>query len=135
MNLAFYLTPVAEVITVEDGWTVRQALSRMRAHRYSAVPVIDRQGVYVGTLTEGDLLWALLDGGLEPERARVRDLPRHVDNRAVSVVTELKDILDTAADQNFVPVVDSRGVLMGIVTRRVLLAGYAARAAGAARES
>ena len=25
--------------------------------KYSAVPIISRQGTYVGTITEGDLLW------------------------------------------------------------------------------
>lgn len=130
MNLAFYITPVADVVWVELDWTVARALQRMREQRYSAVPVLDADGRYVGTLTEGDVLWALLDRAIDPAGARVRDLDRHVENQPVSVVTDLRDVVGRAADQNFVPVVDSRGVLMGIVTRRVILSEYAARVAG-----
>lgn len=34
---------------------------KMEHYPYSAVPVIDRNGCYVGTLTEGDLLWYIKD--------------------------------------------------------------------------
>lgn len=33
----------------------------MEFHRYMAVPIIDHEdGTYVGTLTEGDLLWDVI---------------------------------------------------------------------------
>lgn len=34
-------------ISVEDG------LALMRKHKYTAMPIINKEGVYVGTITEG----------------------------------------------------------------------------------
>ena len=59
MNIAFFLTPKIEVVWLAASSTVRQALEKMEAHRYAAIPMIDDHGRYVGTLTEGDLLWHL----------------------------------------------------------------------------
>ncbi|UUZ82538.1 CBS domain-containing protein [Paenibacillus sp. P26] len=59
MNIAFFLVPKEEVIYLSPHHTMRQALERMEYHRYSAVPLIDENGRYVGTITEGDLLWKL----------------------------------------------------------------------------
>jgi CBS domain containing-hemolysin-like protein len=59
MNVLFFLTPKNEVIYEKPHSTMRQALERMEHHRYSSIPLIDDQGKYVGTITEGDLLWKL----------------------------------------------------------------------------
>lgn len=122
MNLAFFLTPVARVVWLPIHVPVVQAVQTMRVHRYTAVPLLDAQGRYVGTLTEGDLLFHLADGGAEADRVRLSDVPRRRENRAVAVDSDIRGLLTVAADQNFVPVVDSRGVLMGIVTRKAILA-------------
>ena len=57
MNLAFLLTPKADVAYIYDDFTLRQVLEKMEHHGYTAIPIINREGEYVGTLTEGDLLW------------------------------------------------------------------------------
>ena len=59
MNILFFITPKSEVAYIYDDYTMRQALEKMEYHRYSAIPIINRNGEYVGTITEGDLLWAL----------------------------------------------------------------------------
>ncbi|MGM0879315.1 MAG: CBS domain-containing protein, partial [Bacillota bacterium] len=56
MNVAFFLIPKNEVIY---DWTMRQAMEKMEYHRYTAVPILDKNGHYLGTLTEGDFLWKL----------------------------------------------------------------------------
>ncbi len=129
MNVAFFLTPLAEVIALPARCTVRQALERMQFHRYAAVPLVSDDGVYVGTLTEGDLLWAMKERNLSfknTETVSLADVPRRFENRAVSATTDIRELLARAADQNFVPVVDSRGVLMGIVRRSAII-GYFAK--------
>ena len=35
----------------------------MEYHKYSCIPVINEKGKYVGTITEGDLLWGLKKRG------------------------------------------------------------------------
>ena len=59
MNIAFFLTPKNEVIYEYLDATMRQVIERMEHHGYTAIPLIDKEGKYVGTLTEGDLLWKL----------------------------------------------------------------------------
>ena len=59
MNVLFFLTPKSKVAYIYDDFTLRQTLEKMEYHRYSAVPLLTREGKYVGTITEGDLLWSI----------------------------------------------------------------------------
>lgn len=120
MNLAFFLMPVARVVTLKTTDTVADAVELLRTHRYTAVPLLDREGRYAGTLTADDLLMHLADG--RPAGAVLNEVARRIENRPVGVDADIRGLLSVAADQNFVPVVDSRGVLMGIVTRKAILA-------------
>ena len=124
MKVAFFLTLKEDVVYLPIDATMRQALERMEYHRYSAVPLLDPAGRYVGTLTEGDLLWKMKGAGLtfaETETYRLLDVPRHVTNHPVHIDAEMEELLSKATDQNFVPVVDSRQVFIGIVRRRDLV--------------
>jgi CBS-domain-containing membrane protein len=129
MNVAFFLTPLADVVWIPARATMRQAMHRLAHHRFAALPVLDEEGRYVDTLTEGDLLRKLVDGRLsldDTDRVPLSEVPRRVDNRAVDVTTDIERLVAAAIDRNFVPVVDSRGVLMGIVRRRKIIE-YCAR--------
>ena len=59
MNIAFFLTPKNEVVCEYTDATMRQVMEKMEYHGYTAIPLINKLGKYVGTLTEGDLLWKL----------------------------------------------------------------------------
>ena len=61
MNILFFLTPKDEVAHVDDADTMRQVLEKMEHHGYTAIPLLDGDGRYIGTITEGDLLWFLKD--------------------------------------------------------------------------
>jgi CBS domain-containing protein len=61
LNIAFFLIPKNEVVYLSNKCTMRQALEKMGFYRYTAIPLIDGQGRYAGTLTEGDLLWKLIN--------------------------------------------------------------------------
>ena len=103
---------------------MRQGLEKLRHHGYTAVPVITRQGQYVGTVSEGDFLWHLLPERDAPcpcslkdlERLRVRDLVKPAP--PVRITASLKELMESATQQNFVPVVDDLNSFIGIVTRR-----------------
>lgn len=130
MNVAFFLTPVRDVVCLPAHSTMRQALERMEFHRYSAVPLVDDDGHYIGTLTEGDLLWTMKQNQIsfaETEQFSLEDVPRRSAHKAVNVLTEIDSLLALAIDQNFVPVVDSRDVLMGIVRRKVIIEYFVER--------
>jgi CBS domain-containing protein len=124
MNIAFFLTPKSEVVWIPETATMRQALERMEYHGYSAVPILDADGRYVGTLTEGDLLWKLKSDGLSIEKTAkvtLAEVPRRLTNRPVQVDEEMEQLLALAVDQNFVPVVDTRDVFIGIVRRKRII--------------
>ena len=59
MNILFFLTPKANCAYLKADDSMRQALERMESARYSALPILKKDGSYCGTLTEGDLLWAI----------------------------------------------------------------------------
>lgn len=63
MNILFFLTPKVDVAYIYDTFSLRQVLEKMEYHKYSCIPVINEKGKYVGTITEGDLLWGLKKRG------------------------------------------------------------------------
>ncbi|CAA7601616.1 CBS domain protein [Acididesulfobacillus acetoxydans] len=125
MNVAFFLIPKKDVVFLKYHSTMRQALERMEYHSYSAVPVIDAEGRYTGTLTEGDLLWKMKNTpGLsfaDTEHIPLADIPQHTVNTPVLIDAQMEDLIARAASQNFVPVVDDKGIFIGIVRRRELI--------------
>ena len=78
MNVLFFLKPKASVAYIYDNNTVRQGLEKMKHYGYTAIPVIDHEGRYVGTVTEGDFLWKLTEASAweshAQERLNVRDI-------------------------------------------------------------
>ena len=59
MNILFFLTPKEDVAHVEETDTMRQVLEKMEHHGYTAIPLLGVEGKYIGTITEGDLLWCI----------------------------------------------------------------------------
>lgn len=125
MNILFFLTPKNDVAFIYDHDTLRQALEKMEYHKYSAVPMINRQGKYIGTLTEGDLLWGIknqYDLNLkEAENVPISKIPRRLDNKPVSADAAMEDLIDKALNQNFVPVIDDQKNFIGIITRKDII--------------
>lgn len=123
MNILFFLTPKSKVAYLYDDETLRQALEKMENHRYSAIPLISRKtGEYIGTVTEGDLLWDIkgrYDLSLKvAEDIPVREVERNRDNLPVSAEADMEDLLSKVMNQNFVPVIDGMNHFIGIITRR-----------------
>lgn len=108
-----------------DDYTIRQAIERMESAGYSSIPILNRRGEYRGTLTEGDLLWALKNicymDMRQAEAHRITEITRRRDNVPVRVTTSMHDLIDRASTQNFVPVVDDKDAFIGIVTRRSII--------------
>ena len=121
MNILLFLTPKQEVTFLYEDYTIAQALRVMERVRYNAVPIIRRTGQYVGSITEGDLLWrirSLENGFADVETAPLKDVPHRKDYRPLQANMSVRDLLETSMDQNFAPVVDDRGMFIGIITRK-----------------
>lgn len=112
--------PLTRVLHASD--TVRQALETMENHGFTAIPVLDNEERYIGCVTEGDFLRHVLRVGdtdkKTHEQFRVGDLVRKDFCEAISITAETSDVVRTILNQNFVPVVDDRNVLCGILTRK-----------------
>lgn len=125
LNLLFFLTPKASCAYLYEDFSLRQALERMEHSGYTALPILRRNGEYCGTLTEGDLLWAVKNlccmDLRDTENHCIMDIRHRKDNLPVSVSTDMQDLLLKATDQNFVPVVDDKDTFIGIVTRRSIM--------------
>lgn len=125
MNIAFLLIPKKDVVYLKDTATMRQALERMEFHSYAAVPLVDSQGRYAGTLTEGDLLWKLKNTPdftfSNSESIRLDEIELHTQNTPVSINAQINDLISRAIHQNFVPVIDDQGIFIGIVRRREII--------------
>lgn len=121
LNIAFFLTPKTEVVYEKSTATMRQVLERMEYHRYTAIPILDTSGKYVGTLTEGDLLWKLKNTPnlevMDTNKISVRDIPRRTNNKPVHIDSNIEDLVAAAVNQNFVPVVDDNNIFIGIIKR------------------
>ncbi|MFT3950448.1 MAG: CBS domain-containing protein [Oscillospiraceae bacterium] len=128
MNILFFLKPKNEVAYLRDDCTIRQALEKMKHNGYTALPLIDKDGHYTGTVTEGDFLWYLLgkdNAELKAaEQSSIRDLHKSTQNLSVSVNAKLEDLLLMMMNQNFVPVTDDRGIFIGIVTRKDIIGHF-----------
>lgn len=125
MNIAFFIIPKNEVAFVYDFFTMRQALEKMEYHRYSAIPILTKEGKYVGTLNEGDLLWKLKHTiGLDfnkTEEIPLREVLLHRNIKAISIRTDIEKICNLAIDQNFIPIIDDSETFIGIIRRRELI--------------
>lgn len=127
MNIMFFLKPKSEVAHIYDDDTVRQVLERMEYHRYSCIPMLNRQGKYVGSITEGDLLWWLKGNhnlNLKlAEMVSIQEVVRRLDYKPIRAEAKMEDLMEKAMEQNFVPVVDDQGNFSGIITRKDII-GY-----------
>ena len=99
MNIAFLLQPKNDTAFLYDDYTLRQGLEKMKHHGYTAIPVIDRDGKYVTTISEGDFLWFILrtqeGGDLEEvpvqklEDTLIRDVMHEDKNPPVPITARL----------------------------------------------
>ncbi len=118
--VAFFLVPKSEVIYEIENSTMRQALERMEYHRYTAIPILNNQGYYVSTITEGDLLWKIKNDDLsfqDTNNIKLSDIPKNMQNQTVSINATIEELVLLAARQNFVPVTDDQNYFIGIVKR------------------
>ena len=128
MNIIFLIKPKCETAFLYCDDSIRQGLEKMHYHHYTAIPVIDHNGVYQGTMTEGDFLWYILNRNREndaihcdirtTEHTDISGLIRKDFNPPVNIYASMEELLQRVMDQNFVPVIDDRGVFVGIITRK-----------------
>ena len=133
-NVLMLLTPKENVAYLQGDNTLRQGLERMRAHGYTAVPVLDENETYMGSVTEGDFLRHVLATGTTDfkshEQYRIGEIFRKNFCKPLHIFAPMSALIQTSLEQNFVPIVDDRNCLCGIVTRRSLISFLSRRLEG-----
>jgi len=126
MNVLFLLTPKKNVLFLTLDMDVATALDILKNVRYASVPLLDEEGHYAGTITEGDLLWTLEDNKNDPEvlTKKLKTIKRLRDYKVVRADTALDELYVVAINQNYIPIVDDRDFFIGIVTRKEILMYY-----------
>ncbi len=124
-NVFFFLKAKNEVKFLYDNISIKDGLELMRKHKYTAMPIIDKDGYYVGVISEGDFLWYLVDHpnttSEEIEHMEIHDLVRKDFTQPVKMDVSVPDLFGQSLKQNFVPVVDDRNIFIGIVTRQSII--------------
>ena len=129
MNIAEIMVPKVNTTFLHRRSTVRQGLEIMNRHGYTAVPVLDEEERYIGSVTEGDFLRCVLANGTTDlkayEKSSVGELVRRDFCPALHIDAVAADVILAVLNQNYVPVVDGRNCLCGIITRRNVIASLA----------
>ena len=125
LNILRFIIPKSLSVYVGDDSTVRQALEKMNYHKYKAIPIIDRDGRYVGTLKSDDVLRYFMSlGNFNMENAENNLAVNIIDPGNVKPLLHsatMKDLIESVKEHNFVPIVDDRGCFIGIILRREVL--------------
>lgn len=127
MNILFFLTPKSDVAYIYEDETLRQTVEKMEHRKFSCIPILNKEGKYTGTISEGDLLWGIKLLNInstdlkEMENVSIMAIPRRATYKPVRADADMEDLLDRAINQNYVPVVDDKGSFIGIITRKEII--------------
>ncbi|MFH5183755.1 CBS domain-containing protein [Paenibacillus sp. TAB 01] len=128
MDIQSFLYPKSEVSYLTISSNMKEAMDKLEASNYTAIPILDDNGLYFGTLSEGDLLWKLkATPGLSFDTMHeipIVSIKKRMIVECVAINDDLDDMLELAADQNFVPVVDDDRVFLGIIRRKDIIEYY-----------
>ena len=125
MNILFFLKPKGELAYLYDDYTLRQGVEKLERSGFTAVPIINRKGEYIGTITEGDILWTLKNKYSldlkEAEAIPIQSVKRRMRVEPIAISSNMEDLISKAMNQNFVPVIDDKNIFIGIVTRKDII--------------
>lgn len=125
MNIFKFLTPKNQTQYLNADSTIRQTLEKFDFHKFSVVPLIDDDGKFVSTVSEGDILRYIKNDCdfniVEAEHKTIDSIDKYRPYKALKIDTPIETIISLSLDQNFVPIVDDRGVYIGIIKRRVII--------------
>ena len=125
MNIFPYLTPKNNTYYIVDNLSVRQAIEKFDFYKFSVVPVIDENGKYINSISEGDLLCFIKNNNpislKDLEKIPLFEVPRYRTYECLSISSTLDEIFNLSLNQNFIPIIDDRGMFIGIIKRKDII--------------
>lgn len=123
MNILFFLKQKNDVVYLYEDDTLEKALEKIYPYRYTGVPVISKDDKYIGTITEGDVLWYLKNQNFSEDAMKtlINAVPRHRDNVPIKANEKMANLLSRSVEENFVPVLDEKERFLGIITRKEII--------------
>ena len=121
-HLVRLLTPKAMTRYLSSDMTLRQALEKFAVHRFSQVPILNEEGEYVSSISEGDILYFLKENNGRDYRftegVNIMDVPHYRDVLGLSIDASFEELYRLALSQNYIPISDDRTKFIGIVKRK-----------------
>lgn len=127
MNAFKLMIDKSKVKFLYDSTKLEDGLREFQEGGFSAVPVIRKNGEYMGTVCDKDFLKLYSEGSQKNgKKQRVKNITigqivRPEWNPAVNISKDINDVLLLSMRQNFVPVVDDMNIFLGIITRRDII--------------
>ncbi len=125
VSLLSFLTPKSETLYVNQNSTIRQTLEKFDVHKFSVVPLIDDEGFFVSTVSEGDILRFIKNSCSfninVSEKVRIKEIELYRPYKPLSIWTPMEEVVRLALEQNFIPIIDDRGVYIGIIKRKSII--------------
>lgn len=125
MNIFPYLTPKNNTYYIVDNLSVRQAIEKFDFYKFSVVPVIDENDKYINSISEGDLLCFIKNNNpislKDLEKIPLFEVPRYRTYECLSISSTFDEILNLSLNQNFIPIIDDRGMFIGIIKRKDII--------------
>ena len=125
MNIFKFLTPKNQTQYLQYDATIRQALEKFDYYKFTVVPLIDEEGKFISTLSEGDILRYIkndCDFNIEEAESKTIDnIEKYRTYHALKIDTPMETIIRLSLEQNFIPIVDDRGIFIGIIKRKAII--------------
>lgn len=125
MNILFFLKPKGDLIYFKANDTLKTALETMSTNKYSTYPVVNHNGSYNSTITEGDILRFLYNNKFQDMDKLLKTKVKNIDKtfvfNVININVEMEDLISNAKNQNYIPVKDDQNNFIGIILRSELI--------------
>ena len=124
-NILAFLTPKSETLYLDSDSTIRQTLESFDYYKYSVVPLLDEEGKYITTISEGDILRYIKNDAYFDiriaESVKVEQIEKYRPYKALTIFSIAEEVIKLSLEQNFIPIIDGRGVYIGIIKRKSII--------------
>ena len=122
MNIFGILIPKQMITYLYADDTLDKAVDELLQSGFSAVPVIDNDGVYLGVVCEGDFLRIVMEIGRDKlSEHKVSEIISGDKEGFIITSVSKEEIMDKILDRNFLSIVDDRRCFVGIITRKNII--------------